>query len=158
MTPEQLEAYLNELGLKLFQWWVWPLFLVFVGLCALIPALAVYPMPGVEQLYLAGFEFGGPCAFREQFAFPCPACGMTRSWVWAARGNLATAFTYNPAGASLFLWLVGSGALGALRLIRRRGDLFKVHIAWVTIVAMFWLLVPFVGLWIARGFGINPLP
>ncbi len=158
MTPEQLEAFLNDLGMKLFKWWVWPLFLVFVAMCAVIPALVIYPMPGVEQLYLAGFEFGGPCAFRDQVGVPCPSCGMTRSWVWAARGHLITAFTYNPAGASLFLWLVGGGVLGSLRLIRRKGDLLQIPILWVTGFAMFWFLVLFAALWIARAFGINPLP
>lgn len=158
MTPQELEAALNALGMRLFKWWVWPLFMVLVGLAAVIPALVIYPMPGVEQLYLAGYEWGGACLFREQVGIPCPACGMTRSWVWAARGALPTAFTYNAAGASLFLWLVGSGALGSLRLIRRDGQLLKVPIWWVTGIAMFWLLVAFAGLFVLRGLGVNPLP
>jgi len=158
MTPQQLEAFLNELGMKLFKWWVWPLFMVLVAMAAIIPAAVIYPMPGVEQLYLAGYDFGGPCLFRETVGVPCPACGMTRSWVWAVRGALPTAFTYNAAGASLFLWLVGGGALGTLRLIRRKGDLLRVPIWWVTGAAMIWFLFAFAGLWALRAYGINPLP
>lgn len=158
MTPAEFEAHLNAIGLKLMKWWLWPLILLVVGLGALIPSLVIYPLPDVEQLYLAGIPFGGPCAFREQFDIPCPACGMTRSWIWAARGCLPTAFTYNAAGASLFLWLVGGGVLGALRLIRRKSDTLQVPLLWVIGATAIWFFLLFLGLWFARAFGINPLP
>ena len=140
------------------KWWVWPLIMVLAAVAALVPSLVIYPVPDVEQLYLAGYAFGGPCAFREQFAIPCPACGMTRSWIWAARGCLPTAFTYNAAGASLFLWLVGSGVLGSLRLIRRRSDTLQVPFMWVAGAIAAWFFLLFLGFWIARALGINPLP
>lgn len=158
MTPEQFETILNNIGLRLMTWWLWPLILLIGGVMALVPSLIIYPLPDVEQLYLAGIPFGGPCAFREQFTIPCPACGMTRSWIWAARGALPTAFTYNAAGASLFLWLVGGGVLGSLRLIRRRSDTLQVPFMWVVSSLAVWFFLLFIGLWIARSLGINPLP
>lgn len=43
----------------------------------------------------------GPCAFREATGKPCPSCGMTTSFAWAARGDLVRAWGANPAGSLL---------------------------------------------------------
>ncbi|MFW0792430.1 DUF2752 domain-containing protein [Gordonia sp. CPCC 205515] len=40
---------------------------------------------------------GGPdlCPFRRMTGLPCPACGLTRSWVSFAHGDVSAAFGYN---------------------------------------------------------------
>ena len=35
------------------------------------------------------------CPFRLATGLPCPGCGLTRSWVAAAHGDLSTAFADN---------------------------------------------------------------
>jgi hypothetical protein len=42
-----------------------------------------------------------PCAFRATTGRPCPTCGMTTSFAWFVRGDLARAWGANPAGSVL---------------------------------------------------------
>lgn len=156
-TFDKLERRIDDLGHTLMGWWVWPAFMLFVGLMVCVAAWAVYPGQG-EQLMLFGHEFGHPCGFRVEYGVPCPQCGMTRSWVYTARGQLWTGLTYNAAGSTLFLWLAGSGVVGAARLLTRRPNLLAMPWWVLGVAAGFWAVVPYVGLWAARIVGFNPLP
>ncbi|MGI8925207.1 MAG: DUF2752 domain-containing protein, partial [Tepidiformaceae bacterium] len=42
------------------------------------------------------------CPFRMATALPCPACGMTRSFIATADGGLARALAFHPLGPVLF--------------------------------------------------------
>jgi hypothetical protein len=42
-----------------------------------------------------------PCAFLARTNLPCPACGMTTSFAWFARGNLVASAYVQPMGAVL---------------------------------------------------------
>lgn len=46
---------------------------------------------------------GGPivCPFRLLTGLPCPGCGLTRSWVFAVRGDLAASVAAHPFGLPL---------------------------------------------------------
>lgn len=60
------------------------------------------------------------CLVRIFTGLPCPGCGMTRSWVHLAHGDVATAFEYNlfgPIGMAVAALLVGYVAVA---LVRRR--------------------------------------
>lgn len=37
-----------------------------------------------------------PCIFRAALGIECPGCGTTRAWLAVLRGDLASAFAYNP--------------------------------------------------------------
>ena len=54
-----------------------------------------------------------PCGFLQRTNLPCPACGMTTSFSWFARGNLAASFYVQPMGmvlAAICGWCVwGAG-------------------------------------------------
>lgn len=138
-------------------WWAWPLALVTLAVGSLTAAVLVSPGAG-ESTWLLGSPFGGECGSKVLLGIPCPQCGMTRSWVHAVRGDLLRAVTYNPAGVLLLLWIVVAGVIGGVRLMRRDPEALKppywLLFAWV----VFWLAVPYSGMWIARLFGINPLP
>ncbi len=41
------------------------------------------------------------CGFLAQFGLPCPACGMTTSFAWFVRGNLAASLYVQPMGTVL---------------------------------------------------------
>jgi len=43
------------------------------------------------------------CGFHERTGYPCPTCGMTTAFAYAARGRLVEAFVVQPAGALLAL-------------------------------------------------------
>ena len=137
--------------------WAWPILMVLIGFGALAAALIMTP-GNDEWSYLFGRRFGGECGFVQATGAVCPSCGMTRSWVWLARGDVLRAFGYNAAGALLLLGLVGMGALGAVRLVTRDPSRFKVPFSWVSSAVIVWMIGPYLMLWVARLLGWNPLP
>jgi hypothetical protein len=44
-----------------------------------------------------------PCGLLEKTGYPCPSCGMTTAFAWAAHGRLDKAFVAQPAGTVLAL-------------------------------------------------------
>ena len=42
-----------------------------------------------------------PCHFLQTTGLPCPGCGMTTSFAWFVRGNLAASVYIQPMGATL---------------------------------------------------------
>src|SRR5213082_114107 len=47
------------------------------------------------------------CPFRLLTGLPCPGCGLTRSVVSLAHGDLAAALTFHPLGPLLIVGLLG---------------------------------------------------
>jgi uncharacterized protein DUF2752 len=69
------------------------------GLAGLITAALLTPNPGGLGTHTAlGFA---PCSWLRVLGFPCPFCGMTTSWAWFARGNLAASLWVQPMGTVL---------------------------------------------------------
>jgi hypothetical protein len=102
-----------------------------LGLAALAAAQlggAAWLVPDGDRLALAdGTPVGGLCLSHALFGLECPFCGMTRSFVALAHGDLAAALRFHPAGPLLFaamLILVGAVAIAAARrsrpLVERR--------------------------------------
>ncbi len=127
------------------------------GIAAVAAALLVHPGVG-EALTFQSATFGDPCSLRLQTGLPCATCGMTRSWVWAVRGEWARALGYSPAGAALFAALVGVGLLGAARLLTRNPGFARLP--WQVLVGAtgFWMVVLYEGVWLLRLRGYFPLP
>ena len=139
-------------------WWAWPLGLFALAFISTAAALLVYPDGQHEELWLMGLRFGGECGMKVQFGIPCPQCGMTRSWVGLVRGDLYNAFLYNPAGFLLFCWIAIGGLIGLGRLILRKPKWMSPP--WIVLVvwSVFWMAIPYMGLYFARLGGVNPLP
>ena len=152
----RIERTLDRFGLWLITWPATAL--LWVGLAVVVcgVSLAVHPEPGTEQLYLGNLPFGSGCDYRRLHGVGCYNCGMTRSWVFAARGAVLQAFAYNAAGATLFYGTLGGGLLGAVRLALRRHVL---PIPWSVLggVAVAWLMV-WGGMFGMRQVGWFPLP
>lgn len=55
-----------------------------------LPALEAYPLPQI-------------CSLRRLTGYPCPGCGMTRSFISMAHVQFSAAFSYHPLGPLLFL-------------------------------------------------------
>jgi hypothetical protein len=155
----RLESWLDQVGLAMMSWRMWPGLLLTAAAFVLTAAFLVGPGDGEQLMVLGTVPFGGPCEFEIAHGIPCPQCGMTRSWVWAARGRVFRALLYNPAGASIFLWIVGGGILGTLRLVRDRKDLLVMSWTTLLVVAILWLGPLFTGAWLLRVYAdVNPLP
>ena len=46
------------------------------------------------------------CVFQKLLDIPCPGCGVTRSIFAVAKGNIFSAWKFNPAGLFLFFYFV----------------------------------------------------
>lgn len=60
------------------------------------------------------------CTSKRLFNIDCPGCGMTRSFIALAHGDLAAAWSYNPAGLLLFVIL-------AFQIPYRSLQLWRIH-------------------------------
>jgi len=138
-------------------WWAWPAALLALGVASLVTSLVFEPDPD-GFTYVFGRRFGSGCAFLELTGVPCPQCGMTRSFVWAARGAFGVAWAHNPAGLALFLWLQAGGVVGLARLVRR--DPRALSLPWQLLVGWcaFWGVGLYTVPWILRLLGVHPLP
>lgn len=154
---ERLEAFADFLVELPNRWRLgWPLAMFLLGAGAFVAALLFNPGAD-EWTYFFGRRFGGGCGFLEATGLPCPSCGMTRSWVWLARGHVFKALSYNPAGALLLGSLMWMGVVGAVRLITRDPKKLTHPIQLVGGLLIVWLVVPYLGLWVLRLAGFNPL-
>ncbi len=53
-----------------------------------------------------GIELPGVCWFQGLWGIGCPTCGLTRSFVSLAHGDVVEAFGWHPMGPVLALWLM----------------------------------------------------
>jgi hypothetical protein len=79
----------------------------------LLAAIAVVALAWALSLSGAGLALPGLgaslpnlCVWRRLSGIDCPGCGLTRSFVALAHGNLAQAWHYNPAGLLWFAAVV----------------------------------------------------
>lgn len=94
-----------------------------LGLAAFVAALlaasvALRPL-GDQVAWPGGAALGVVCPFRRVFGLDCPFCGLTRSFVALAHGDLDAAFRFHPAGPVLFAALA-LGLVAALAALVRR--------------------------------------
>ncbi len=139
------------------KWWFWPASMA--GFAILCFSAARLFEPGADELcYVFGRPFGDTCQFTLLTGHACPQCGMTRSWVWAARLELTRSFFYNPAGLALFLWIQIAGLIGGLRLLVHDPRRFRLASPLLMAWACFWVVGLYVLPWFGRLAGFNPLP
>lgn len=68
-------------------------------LCLLLIAAKLTPSPdGYGSHTEMGFQ---SCQFLQKTGLPCPGCGMTTSWTWFVRGNMAASLYVQPMGMVL---------------------------------------------------------
>ena len=134
--------------------------LVTVAIAVVAVSLAFSPDPTDPRWVNlpTGARFGDTCAFITLTGLPCPQCGMTRAFVHAARLHFVQAFFYSPGGLGLFLWAQVAGVIGAVRLVR--GDPGALRLPWWTTAAwaLGWTFLLYLGPYVLRLAGINPLP
>ena len=151
---------LDRVAAKRPPWWLYNGGLLLFGLVTLAASWALAPGDDPRWTYLpTGSQFGDTCAFLLATGTPCPQCGMTRSFVWAARGHLLEAFRYSPGGLGLFLWIEVGAVIGAVRLALRKPDALTPPWQLTVYWALGWIVVLYALPWFLRAFlGVNPLP
>lgn len=72
-----------------------------------------------------GTPLGALCWLHAAFGVDCPMCGMTRSFVALAHGEVAAAFRFHPAGPLLFVAMVALVVGVAVTAVRRTRPLVE---------------------------------
>jgi hypothetical protein len=109
-----------------------------LGLAAFAAAqlgASAWLIPAGDRVVLPGGDsIGGLCWFHAVTGIACPFCGMTRSFVALAHGDIPSALGFHPAGPLLFAaMVVGVVAIAialvarARPLVERRGFLFALE-------------------------------
>lgn len=75
---------------------------------------------GDHVTWPGGAALGGTCWSRELLGLACPMCGMTRSVIALAHGELGASLGFHPGGALVVLMLIGSMLGAALAAITGR--------------------------------------
>jgi hypothetical protein len=100
--------------------------IVLLALSACIVLLSVLlSIRGSTQVVLPLVQVPLPelCTFRRFVGLDCPGCGLTRSFISLAHGEVAAAWSYNPAGLLLFAIVVVQIPFRVYQLWRiRRGQ------------------------------------
>lgn len=63
----------------------------------LVAALVIQPA-GDQNLQFLQYQLPPMCGFRMGTGLPCPGCGLTRSWVHLAHGDLLGSFAQHRLG------------------------------------------------------------
>jgi hypothetical protein len=89
-----------------------------------------------------------PCGFFYTTGYPCPSCGMTTAFAWAARGRFDRAWGANPAGsllaptcAVLIAWFLACAITGRPQWGARTidGPVVVLVVATVAISLLAWI-------------------
>jgi hypothetical protein len=87
------------------------------GGCLTVLVIAAWLVPNPDGFGTHRGMGLAECAFLARTGLPCPACGMTTSFSWFVRGNLAASFYVQPMGCVLAalcgmtVWVAGYVAL-----------------------------------------------
>lgn len=153
-----LQPLADRINAIVFPVWSWSAALAITGLGAIIAPAIFWPAAD-EHVTLLGHPWGETCGFYLLFGLPCPQCGMTRSWLWIARGDVVRALQYSPGGTTLWLWLVAAGGIGVFRLATGRHDAWAPSKRLMSAWTMFWTIGLWAGVWLARvTLDVLPLP
>lgn len=72
------------------------------------------------------------CTYKRWFGVGCPGCGLTRSFISLAHGDLIAAWNYNPAGILLFSVALAQLPFRMIQLWRIRKGLCEMQLGWLS--------------------------
>ncbi|MEQ1501696.1 MAG: DUF2752 domain-containing protein [Myxococcota bacterium] len=94
---------------------------VFLTVSVAILAAAAILHPSSEAVSLFGIDVPVLCTWRRFTGYPCPGCGLTRSFVFLAHGQLRAAFGMNLFGPPAFVYVAAQVPWRLIRIARRQG-------------------------------------
>ncbi len=95
------------------------------------------------------------CTMRRLFGIDCPGCGLTRCFISLAHGDIAAAWSYNPAGLWLFLMIAFQIPFRSYQLWRLGRGQRELVVPWVLQVALAILAIALLTQWTLRLAGIT---
>jgi uncharacterized protein DUF2752 len=127
--------------------------LVWLSLC-IATLLAALPLTVRSQsqvvLPLVGIPLPELCMTRRTFGINCPGCGMTRCFIALAHGDLASAWSYNPAGIWLFAIMAFQIPFRSVQLLRIGRALPEITLPGAAQVTLGAFAVMLLGQWALR--------
>lgn len=119
---------------------------------SILAAAFLIPLPSHGKL------LGLPtvCPLKTLSGYPCPACGLTRSFVLFAHGYWREAFVYHPLGPLFFLVLCAGFVRGLINL-KRRPEVLPSSSRLSTYTGA-GIIAALIIVWIVRMSGIVPFP
>lgn len=127
-------------------------FWLLVVAVAVVALAACMNIHAVEEVRLPFTWFSLPelCYFRRTMGFGCPGCGLTRSFIAFAHGQLLTAWHYNPAGVLFFPVVVFQIPYRLAQLLRVRRGLRPWNLGTVAQGVFIALFIVLVVQWLAK--------
>jgi hypothetical protein len=95
------------------------------------------------------------CMMKRWSGVGCPGCGMTRCFISLGHGDLAAAWSYNPAGLWFFAIVLFQIPYRAVQLWRIRRGLPELRTGWLAQIALGLLGVAMVGQWLLKIGGVE---
>jgi uncharacterized protein DUF2752 len=105
-------------------------------------------------LPLLGVPLPELCMMRRTMGFDCPGCGMTRCFIALAHGDVASAWSYNPAGLWLFAIMAFQIPYRSYQLWRIRRGRSEIMLSRTAQVVLGTLAVVLIGQWALRLSGV----
>ncbi len=105
-----------------------------LGVSTVVVALAAtMSVHQTSEVRLPGLPFSLPelCYFRATTGLNCPGCGLTRSFISLAHGELALAWHYNPGGVLFFPIVLFQIPYRAAQLLRVYRGLPSWNLGWL---------------------------
>jgi hypothetical protein len=127
----------------------------FIGaffLAALLLVSRLLPLPVNDQIA----HIPSVCVFYHLTGLPCPGCGLTRSFVCFAHGEIKQAFAYHPLGPILFLAFAVYALYSFVSVVNPK---LRVYIDRRVInFGSYGAIALFLTFWVLRLIGVFPLP
>ena len=121
--------------------------LIMMSMCMIVVALAFGMMVNpqeTDQVLLGGLAIPELCQTKSLFGLNCPGCGLTRSFIYMAHGDVPAAVRMHVVGALLFvLTLIGIPFFAINAFLIRRGQASLIGeraASWMAIMSVVLLL------------------
>jgi hypothetical protein len=100
------------------------------------------------------------CQFQAHFGIPSPSCGLTRSFLALARGDVGRSLQFHLFGPVIFMGLISLGLGSAWELYWRRSllTLYTRWITWPRLCAALAVFLAYYGLRLWVRYGTVDLP
>ncbi|MEX1039345.1 MAG: DUF2752 domain-containing protein [Pirellulaceae bacterium] len=115
-------------------------------------AAFVLKREGTEEVAIAGLNIVLPptCGARTLWGIDCPGCGLTRSFISLAQGDLIGSWQVNPGGVFLFGFLLLQIPYRGAQLYRIRRGLREWDLIQPAIWFWIFLALVLLGQWLVR--------
>ncbi len=131
---------------------------VLLALCTSVLLLAaILSIRDRSQIILPGLQLPLPelCTMRRFFGIDCPGCGLTRCFVSLAHGDVAAAWSYNPAGLWLFAIMAFQIPFRSYQLWRINRGLAELALPYAVQIVLGIFAIGLIAQWVVRLAGVS---